>query len=163
MTEHFYWLEDGAIAGCSRPGQPRPTAPQAESMLLDLDLGWLRRQGIGAVLSLTETPLDAEALERNDLESLHLPVPDMTPPLPEQIDRALGFIDWQRAQGRAVAVHCLVGQGRTGTILAAYLIRQGMRPAGAIAHLRQLCPGAIGSPSQEVALEAYGRRRDWVL
>ena len=40
---------------------------------LDADLAWLREQGIGAVLSMTETPLAAAALARHGLESLHLP------------------------------------------------------------------------------------------
>jgi protein-tyrosine phosphatase len=130
---------------------------------LESDLAWLREQDIGAVLSLTETPLDAEALSRHGLESLHLPVPDMTAPLPEQILRGLDFIDRQRSMGRAVAVHCLMGQGRTGAVLAAYLIRSGTEAEQAVAHLRAICPGAIGATEQEAALRAFQQRRDWIL
>jgi atypical dual specificity phosphatase len=163
--QRFYWLIENTIAGCARPGgQERSgNGASAAGAELESDLAWLRQQGIEAVLSLTETPLPEEALNRVELEALHLPVPDMTAPLPEQFARALDFIDLQRSQGRAVAVHCLVGQGRTATILAAVLIRSGMSPEEAIAHLRTICPGAIGSPQQEQALHAFAERRHWVV
>src|SRR5262249_11221911 len=130
---------------------------------LDRDLTWLRAQGIRAVLSLTETQLDQEALERQGLASLHLPVPDMQAPTPEQIMRALGFLDQQRAAGHAVVVHCLVGQGRTGTILAAYRIRGGATPAEALHQVRAVCPGAVESAPQQEALQRFAARRDWIL
>jgi atypical dual specificity phosphatase len=174
VVERFYWLIEHSIAGCSRPGGPdRPPARNAgwhdedtageSAAALEDDLTWLRQQGIGAVLTLTELPLKQAVLDRHGLEALHLPVPDLTAPFPEQFDRALAFIDRQRMMGRAVAVHCLVGQGRTATVLAAYLMRSGASAESAIAELRNLCPGAIGSPEQERALFAFGRRRDWIL
>jgi atypical dual specificity phosphatase len=167
----FYWLVRGAVAGCSLPGgrgrdrMARYDAPRPESgtETLDEDLDWLRTQGVGAMLSLTETPLDEAALARHGLVGLHVPVDDMTAPAPEQIERALGFIDLQRARGRVVAVHCLMGQGRTGTVLAAYLIRSGRTVGEAVRELRTVCPGAIGAPEQERALEAFARRRDWIV
>lgn len=164
----FYWLIEGALAGCPRPGGRRarqaaateaPGAPEP----LDDDLAWLRRQGIGAVLSLTETPLTEGALARHGLAELHLAVDDLTAPTPGQLERALDFIDRQRSRGRAVAVHCLVGQGRTGTVLAAYLIRGGLDANAALREVRAVCPGAIGSPAQERALHAFAARRDWLV
>ncbi len=173
MTPSFYWLVDDALAGCARPGAPdrgrtgprRENAPEtaAERAALDNDLAWLRRQGIRAVLSLTETPLAEDVVARHGLETLHLPVPDLTAPTPEQLSRALLFIDTQRAHGRAVAVHCLVGEGRTGTVLAAYRIRGGATPEQALRELRAHRPGAVGSPAQERALHAFAVRRDWIL
>ncbi len=76
---------------------------------------------------------------------------------------ALSFIDQQRLLGRAVDVHCLAGQGRTGTVLAAYLIRRGMPPDAAVQEVRVRCPGAVGSDLQEQALRLFAARRDWIL
>lgn len=172
MVSRFYWLVDGVLAGCSRPGgaprgrETRPGPEHGDPPALDAlehDLAWLRARGIGAVLSLTETPLDAHDVARHELAALHVPVPDLHAPTPGQFMEALSFIDRQRAHGRAVAVHCLVGQGRTGTILAAYRIRSGTQPEQAVREIRALCPGAIGSEEQERALHAFAGRRDWLL
>ena len=158
----FYWLERGVLAGCARPGKRGYGAAEAQTML-ETDLAELQEYGIGAVLSLTESPLDNAVVERFGMAYLHLPVDDMQAPEPEQLDRALAFIDRQRTQGRAVAVHCLMGQGRTGSVLAAYLIRAGRTPEQALRELRAVCPGAVSAPVQERALEAFARRRDWIV
>ncbi len=169
MIPGFYWFIEDELAGCSRPGVARQgpgrdtRSPDERREALDRDLAWLRGQGIGALLSLTETPLDAEALARHALTTLHLPVPDLTPPTPAQLMQALGFIDRQRLRGHAVAVHCLAGQGRTGTVLAAYRIRAGAHPDEALRALRAVCRGAVENPDQERALHAFAARRDWIL
>lgn len=164
----FYWLLDGDLAGCSRPGLAHQRHwPEEDHDIvqarLDGDLRWLRSQGIGAVLSLTETSLDEAVVKGHGLEVLHMPIPDMTAPLPNQLMAGLDFIDVQRSAGRAVVVHCLQGQGRTGCVLAAYLIRSGIDAERAIERLRAVCGGAIGAPEQEAALHAFAVRRDWVL
>jgi atypical dual specificity phosphatase len=166
----FYWVIDNALAGCGRPGgagtRTRNGSPanEAETMAaLDADLAFLREQGIGAVLTLTETPLEDEALAHAGMESLHIPIVDMAAPSPLQFEHALSFIDEQGGLGRRVAVHCLMGQGRTGSILAAYLIRAGATPEDALSRLRAVCPGAVENPTQERALQEFARRRDWII
>ncbi len=157
----FYWLIENELAGCPRPGSRRGRT--AEGDTLDADLAWLREQGIGAILSMTETPLDDGALAHHGFETLHLPVDDLHAPTPAQLHYALRFIDEQRARGNRVAVHCLMGQGRTGTVLAAYLIRGGSDAEDALRHLRAVCPGAIGSKEQEQALRAFAAQREWIV
>lgn len=162
----FYWLIEDELAGCGLPGRRgRGIAWGAvgASEALDEDLAWLRARGIGAVLTLTEAPLLDGALARHGMTGLHLPVPDLVAPSPAQIEAALGFIDWQRALGRGVLVHCLVGQGRTGTILAAFLVRGGLSPADALRQVRAVCPGAVENDEQQRALAAYAARRDWIV
>ncbi|HEX6508872.1 MAG TPA: dual specificity protein phosphatase family protein [Chloroflexota bacterium] len=168
MMQRFYWLVDGVLAGCSLPGASPSGRDGAQARAggnqdLRNDLVWLRTQDIGAVLSLTESPLAEHVLGDLELTALHIPIPDMTAPLPEQFQRSLDFIDLQRSRGTAVAVHCLMGQGRTGAILAAFLIRDGTPADLAISQLRAICPGAIGSPEQERALHRFEASRDWIV
>jgi atypical dual specificity phosphatase len=153
----FYWLIPGVLAGSRRPGGPYGRDR------LGPELDWLRTQGIGAILTLTETPLDSVILAAHDFEVLHLPVVDLTPPNPDQLAEALAFIDRQRAADRPVVVHCLAGQGRTGTVLAAYLIRAGSPPDRAIATLRQVCPLAVENDRQLAALAEFAAARPWLV
>jgi atypical dual specificity phosphatase len=151
----FYWVIENALAGCSRPG--------ARGHDLDRDLEELRGHGVGALLTLTETPLAVGALERHGLLGLHLPVDDFHAPTTGQMLDALAFIDGARAEGVAVAVHCLAGQGRTGTVLAAYLIRGGLPATRAIETVRSFCPGAIEATPQTEALTAWAASRPWLI
>jgi atypical dual specificity phosphatase len=53
-------------------------------------------------------------------------------------------------QGDVLAVHCLAGLGRTGTVLAAWMIKEGgLSAEEAIRRLRLLQPGFIQSQEQE--------------
>ena len=169
MDRHkFYWLIDGLLAGGGRPGRWSRRDGDGADLdaahgALDDDLAWLRGHGIRAVLSLTETPLLAGALARHDLAGYHLPVPDLNPPSFAQLDDALDFLDEQRLLARPTLVHCLVGEGRTGTVLAAYLIRGGLTPDAALRELRCACPNAVGSPAQETFLRDFAARRAWLI
>lgn len=151
----FYWMIDHVMAGCSRPG--------ANGGDVDRDLATLRGHGVGALLTLTETALPRGALERHGLLGLHLPVDDFHAPTTIQMLDALAFLDDARATCTPVAVHCLAGQGRTGTVLAAYLIRGGISAEQAIADVRAICPGAIEATPQTVALAAWAADRPWLV
>lgn len=160
----FYWLVEGQVAGCSRPGgSNRISSSTVDRQTLVADLRWLKEQGIGALLSLTEDPLPADELEAEALTCLHVPVVDMRSPTPEQLFECLDYIDLERSRGNAVAVHCLMGQGRTGTILAALLVRQGLPAEEAIARLQSICPGALSSEEQRQALKDFDRHRPWLI
>jgi atypical dual specificity phosphatase len=157
----FYWLEENRLAGCSRPGT-RPGRHAADADDLAADLALLRARGIGAILTLTETPLPESGLAEAALDMLHLPVADFGPPTTAQFLDALRFIDRHRAEGTPVAVHCLAGQGRTGSILAATLIRDGATAGEAISAVRAVCPGAVETPPQVEALHRFAIGKPWL-
>jgi atypical dual specificity phosphatase len=161
--DRFYWLIPGAIAGCSRPGGTRDRWRKPSDKDIAKDLEWLQSQGIRALLSLTEQPVPEEALAATEIDCLHIPIVDMQPPSAEQFTEALRFIDQHRARGEPVAVHCLMGQGRTGSILAAYMIRDGQTRDQALTELRVICPNAVENKLQEEALDAFAARRDWII
>jgi len=64
--------------------------------------------------------------------------PDFHAPGVEAMTAALDAIDAALDDGRKVYVHCVGGIGRTGTTVGCWLVRHGMPPAEALAHLRRL-------------------------
>ncbi len=77
----------------------------------------------------------------------------------ELLERGVAVIADALAAGRRVAVHCAGGRGRTGTLLACYLVHQGLDPAAAIARVREVRPGAVETRAQVAAVEAYAAAR----
>ena len=107
------------------------------------------------LINLHGRPHSAAWLKEHGIRELHLPVPDFTPPTPEQIDQAIAAIDEVIESGRKVAVHCVAGLGRTGTVLACYLVSKGDDPDQAIDRIRALRPGSIETQGQVRAIHAY--------
>ncbi len=153
----------GSILARSRAADAPAATRQALRAVLDDDLRWLADNDLRAILTLTEEPLPAEALRRFGLSSLHLPVRDLTAPTLSSSRARWSSLTRAQSNGIGALVHCLVGQGRTGTILAAYLVRAGSSPTDAIQRIRALRPGSIESSEQERAIAAFARRRDWII
>lgn len=100
------------------------------------ELSDLHAAGIRAVVSLLNIPSDKSVYESAGFSFVCLPVSDGAAPTTEQVREFATFVDSQRAMGKAVAVHCEAGLGRTGTIIAAYLISKGETVQSAIARVR---------------------------
>lgn len=144
--DEFSWIDKPVLAGMARPAA------------LD-ELQWLRQQGIQLLVSLTENPLRRDWVNEAGLFSMHVPVEDLQAPSQKQIELCLSAIAKARTSGFGAGVHCGAGLGRTGTILACYLVTQNTSPREAIAKVRQLRPGSIETPEQEEAVDEFARRQ----
>lgn len=142
----FSWIEKPRLAGLARPDGPQ-------------ELAWLREQGIQLLVSLQEESLRRDWVNDAGLMLLHIPVEDMEAPTQEQIDRAVTAINRANQAGLGVGVHCGAGLGRTGVMLACYLVSKGLSAANAIARVRRLRPSSIETPSQEEAIAEFARRQ----
>lgn len=143
--EGFTWIEKPLLAALARPSDYE-------------DFGWLRDHGIEVLVSLTEDRPRRDWAEDVGLLVFHEPLTDMEAPSQEQLARTVSAIDRATKRNMGVAVHCGAGLGRTGTVLAAYLVSKGMSAANAIARVRRLRPGSIETDEQEKAVEEFARR-----
>ncbi|HEU5318353.1 MAG TPA: dual specificity protein phosphatase 23 [Chloroflexota bacterium] len=142
----FSWVLRGQLAGCARPHIAASCVALAE-------------QGVRVVMTLTEEPLPEQWVRAAGLEAVHVPVVDMGAPTSEQLARAVGAIDESLGAGKPVAVHCLGGIGRTGTVLAAYLVHRGLGADEAITTIRRLRNPSIETAEQEEAVRDFARGR----
>ena len=142
LLPHFRWLVEDKLAATSYP------EPDDAFLLL-------YRLGIRAILNLSEAPLPDETLRNVGLECIHIPVVGFTAPTLEQVKQSLSMISWHIKSNRPVVVHCVAGLGRTGTILACYLVGQGFSADHAITTIRAWRPGSIEVPEQEAIVYEY--------
>ncbi len=123
------------------------------SMKMEATHRFLREQGIGAILTLTEDDLYGGRHRAAGFLQLHEAMDDGEPPDEEGMGRALAFIDSCVEQGVGVAVHCMEGRGRTGTVLCAWLaVKESLGPEDAIRRIFVLRPCTVLSPTQRTFL-----------
>ena len=82
-------------------------------------------------------------------------IPDFTAPSLSQLKRITGFISAMIEKYKPVLVHCYAGLGRTGTVIAAYLVYCGSDTESAIAKVRARIPGSIQTPDQEHMIKVF--------
>ncbi len=131
---------------------------------LDEDLIMLRAAGVGRLVLLVEdTELsrwgDPAIVERGaaaGVTVLRHPIPDGRPPASlSEMHEILAEIEQGRRSGN-VAVACMGGVGRTGTVAACGLVRAGMSPQEAIATVRDIRhPTAVETFDQERFVAAF--------
>jgi atypical dual specificity phosphatase len=143
----FNWIIAGKLAGCAEPGVMAS---------IDYDMDLLARMGITYLITLTEKDLPPEPLARHGLRNLHLPIYDREAPTIRQVYMLVRKIQVLLDEGQIIAVHCKAGIGRTGTVLAAWLIREGGLSAdAAIKRLRTIKSTYVQSQVQEQFLDLF--------
>lgn len=118
----------------------------------------IREAGFQSCLDLTaESP--ETALLRILPDYFCLPMLDGTAPTPDQLSAAVEWLDKAIRRG-PVYVHCALGHGRTGTIVAAYLLASGTDTDidAALNRLRQSRSTLSINPAQRKALQQFVER-----
>jgi len=133
--DKFSWLIENKLAGSGIPTS------------ID-EVQWAIEQGVKSIVTIREEPLDESWVQ--DVNYLHVLSNDMG--VPEFVDlvHAVDFIHRRITNNEPVLVHCLAGMGRTGVILACYLVKyQKMSASEATEKVREERPGSIQSYPQE--------------
>ena len=160
LDDLMYWVIPGMLAGMQQPfvhpGRRRNHG--GDLMCRNDHLPILHAAGVRAFVSLLDDFTDAPVYLSAGFEFLHLPVAVRKAPTFHQAHEAIAFIHRQRSKQRAVAVYCDAGLGRTGTLLATYLVARGESAAAAIERVRAVERVAVETPRQIHFLEQYAGR-----
>lgn len=139
-THNLYVVDDKLIRG------GRPTEETYR---------YLAENGVTTVVDLraeewVEHP--TRLLQRLGIEIVSIPMRDGQAPTEEEVDRFLAAV---RSSEGKVYVHCMAGVGRTGTMVAAYLVRE--RGVSSLDAIRMNL--AVGPPSLEQITFASGTQQ----
>ena len=141
--DKFSWLIDNKLAGSGIPTS------------ID-EVQWAIEQGIKSIVTVREEPLDDDWVK--DVKYLHIMSNDMGVPEFDDLVHAVDFIHGRITNNEPVMVHCLAGLGRTGTVLASYLIKyQNMSADEAMEKVREQRPGSIQSYPQEEIIFQFAK------
>lgn len=137
---NFSWFLDDSLAGAQGPTSSR-------------DIVFYKLQEVLAIIRMEVETISGEPWE---MVELYEPVTDMGVPTMEQLDRMVRFIEDQiETWERPVVVTCRAGMGRTGTVLASYMVYVGHQPDKAISMVREARPGSIEGAGQEQAVYQF--------
>ncbi len=138
----FAWVEKGSLAASGYPASRS-------------QVKWIVSQGIGSILTLTPQPLPVETVEGLGLDLGHVPMEDHREPSKAALDASVSYIEKEVADGKAVLVHCIAGEGRTGCVMAAYTMKKhGLTAPEALASIRRVKPAFV-EYAQEPAILGY--------
>ena len=133
--DKFSWLIENKLAGSGIPTSIN-------------EVQWVIEQGVKSIVTVREEPLDNDWVK--NINYLHVHSNDMGVPEFDDLVSTVDFIHSRITNNEPVMVHCLAGMGRTGTLLACYLVKyQKMSADDAIQKVREERPGSIQSFSQE--------------
>ena len=138
--DNFSWLIEGKLAGSAIPTSFE-------------EIKWLVDGGVKSIVTVREESLDDDWIK--NINYLHIHSNDMGVPEFEDLIKAVDFIHQRITNNEPVMVHCLAGLGRTGTILACYLIKyQKLSADESIQKVRESRPGSIQSfPQEEIIFQ----------
>ncbi len=143
----FVWIEDGRLAATPMPGI---------TASFDHDLDLLKQAGITVLITLTEQNFPQAILAQHGLRNLHFPIADRKAPSTAETDVLVNQMHDLLNHGEVLAVHCLAGLGRTGTILAAYMVKEkGVSAQVALNQIRHFNRQFVQTDDQEDFLMEY--------
>ncbi|KAF8958745.1 Dual specificity protein phosphatase cdc14a [Entomortierella lignicola] len=140
-------------------------------------LDYFESHHVKCVIRLNDKTYDEEHFQARGIDHVDLIYPDGTCPPWYIVEQFLSICDnmlldkkssdgqhVRIKKGRVIAIHCMAGLGRTGTLIGVFLMRHfNMTARETIAFLRLMRPGSVVGPQQNwLAQNEYKiRNRSW--
>lgn len=135
----FYWIIPGTIGGMQKPGL---LSDEEE------DIRRLSAINVDFLVSLTMKPVELWKYRGSKIIGLHFPIKDMGAPEVKATYLFFSSLIPQLKKGKSAIFHCKAGIGRTGTMLACYLIMEGNTAPKSIEIVRSIFFRYIQSDEQ---------------
>ncbi|KAF9406144.1 cell division control protein 14 [Podila epigama] len=151
-------LENGGTKVSSKTSKKRCRLSKRFQSVLD----YFEKRNVKVVIRLNDATYDATHFTVRNIEHQDLIYPDGTCPPWFIVRHFLAICEDVIEKGGVVAVHCKAGLGRTGTLIAIYLMKTyGMTAREVIAYLRLMRPGSVVGPQQNWLEENESRILSW--
>jgi len=153
----IYWIND-LIRGCIGM-MPRPRGND----WLPTEVLYLKESEVDCVVSLLELHeidelelrLEQDLCEKNGIDFISFPIVDCEVPKSIiEFNALIKRLVLEVENGRKIVVHCRMGIGRTSTVVAALLIRLGLKESNVFEYLSTIRTLEVPDTQQQ---------KDWVL
>jgi Predicted protein-tyrosine phosphatase len=147
----FFWIIKDKLAGSS-------------IIRNENEIKELKEKGITSIVCLVEEheltfkniKEYEESLNKYGIELKHYPIKDFSAPTLEYLVKIIKYLKDKIKENKRVLVHCYGGLGRTGTILAAFLVYyKRIKAEEAISYVRKIRPGSIENYWQEEIIKRF--------
>lgn len=147
------WILPGKFLAFSSPSATQYDADGYRTYTPEDYAPIFKKWKINVVVRLNKVTYDKEKFVKNGIKHTDLYFIDGSTPSEEIIE---SFLDLAEKEKFALAVHCKAGLGRTGSLIACYVMKHYKFPADAfIGFIRIMRPGSILGPQQQFLCVNY--------